>query len=732
VSKPAPGVDPRQLQAAFQQAVGLHQAGRLPEAAGLYDRILAAAPDHPDALHLRGLVALQTGQGKQGVRMIAKAIQLAPRVPAAHSNLGKGYRDLGQPKEGLAACDRAIALAPDYAEAHYNRAGCLQDLGRLAESLAAYDRVLALAPGMPAAQSDRSNVLLALGRPAEALEAAEAALARMPNLAEAQGNRGSALRELRRLPEALACYDQALALRPDHPALHLNRGNLLREMGRLEEAVAAYDRALALAPALAEAFANRAAAWLDLRRFDKAIADHDQALALRPDAEFLAGTALFARMQACDWAGCEARVKALVAGIRQGRKVARPFAAVALTASRGAQLQAARIWAGRAAAVEPPRPAPGPRIRLGYFSADFQDHATAYLAAEVFERHDRDRFEVVAYSWGPPSAGAMRRRLEAAFDRFVDVAAMSDEAVAALARAEGIDIAIDLKGYTQDARPGILARRAAPVQVGWLGYPGSMGTDHINYMIADPVTLPEDHRADYAERIAWLPHSYQPNDSRRAIAATAPDRVALGLPAEGVVFCCFNNSWKITPEAFGAWMDLLRQVPGSVLWLLEDNPVAPGNLRREAASRGIDPARLLFAPKLALAEHLARHAAADLFLDTLPYGAHTTASDALWAGLPVLTQLGQTFAGRVAASLLTAIGLPELITTSREEYAALALALARDPARLAALRAKLAANRATHPLFDAALFTRHLEAAFEAMQARHLAGLPPENLRIPA
>jgi predicted O-linked N-acetylglucosamine transferase (SPINDLY family) len=376
------------------------------------------------------------------------------------------------------------------------------------------------------------------------------------------------------------------------------------------------------------------------------------------------------------------------------------------------------------------RPPPRARISLGYFSADFYNHATMQLMAQLFEFHDQTRFEITAFSFGPDIKDEMRNRLTAANIRLIDVRNMPDAEVAALARSMQLDIAVDLKGFTLDSRPGIFAMRAAPAQVSYLGYPGTMGAEYIDYLIADHILVPESSQQHYEEKIVYLPNSYQVNDSKRAIAERVFTRAELDLPAIGFIFCCFNNTYKITPEVFSIWMRILTQVAGSILWLLEDTPAGSANLRREAALRGISPERLVFAKRMPLPEHLARQRLADLFLDTWPYNAHTTASDALWVGLPVLTCIGEAFAGRVAASLLNATQLPELITADPACYESLAIKLAEEPERLAAIRQKLINNRLSCPLFDARLFTRHIEAAYAKIAARRQAGLAPDHIYI--
>jgi predicted O-linked N-acetylglucosamine transferase (SPINDLY family) len=474
----------------------------------------------------------------------------------------------------------------------------------------------------------------------------------------------------------------------------------------------------------------------DLKRHAEALESYERALRIDPDLEWLHGTWLNARMQVCDWRDFEAHRDRLVRRIERREKAANPFPVLALTGSPEIQRIAAEIWvaerhaAGHALPEMPRRPGHG-KIRIGYFSADFYEHATSYLMAELLERHDKSSFQVTAFSFGPDTRDEMRGRVEAAVDRFIDVGRRSDEEVAMLARSLEIDIAVDLKGFTEDSRTDIFALRAAPIQVSYLGYPGTMGAGFIDYLVADPTIIPEGHERHYAESVAYLPNSYQVNDSRRRIAEKSFTREELGLPRDGFVFCSFNNNYKITPDVFDRWMRMLREVEGSVLWLLQDNEWAAENLRMEAGRRGIAGDRLVFARRMPLAEHLARHRLADLFVDTLPYNAHTTASDALWAGLPVLTCPGEAFAGRVGASLLNAIGLPELIARTPEEYEAAAIELANDPARLREIRQRLADNRLAAPLFDAGLFATHIEAAYTAMYGRYRDGLAPESIRVP-
>lgn len=595
--------------------------------------------------------------------------------------------------------DKALAIEPDNAAFHGNHGIALKGLHRHDEALASYDRALAL----------------------------------QPDYVEAHFNRGATLQELNRLEEALTGYDRAIALKPDYAAAWNNRAIVQKALGRCSEALSSYDQALALGPDYADAWYNRGNALMDLKRRDEALASYERAVALGLDYGFLSGCIAHARSFLCDWSCHAEDIEKLRAVVAAGERIT-PFTLLALVDDAALHRLAAEIYGRELTKVSrlpPPAPASGgQKIHLAYLSADFHNHATAYLMAELFERHDRDRFELTAISFGPAAQDGMRARVCAAFDRFIDARMMSDVAVARLCRGLGVDIALDLKGYTTDCRPGILAERCAPLQLNYLGYPGTMGASFIDYIVADRTLITEEDLPHYTEKVIWLPGSYQVNDRQRAIAEKTFTRAECGLPANAFVFCCFNNNYKITPATFDGWMRIMARVPGSVLWLLECNPTAATNLKKEALARGIAADRLIFGKPLPLPEHLARHRLADCFLDTSPYNAHTTASDALWAGLPVLTLAGQSFPARVAASLLKAVALPELIATTQEDYENLAVALAHDPSRLAGIRARLQENRLSCALFDSGRFARNLEKAFAQAMERHRAGLEPDHLSI--
>jgi predicted O-linked N-acetylglucosamine transferase (SPINDLY family) len=758
------------LAAMLQNALQFHQQGEIVRAEALYREILRQSPRNPDALHLLGLIAEVRGRNQEAVELLNQAISVAPTQPLFHLHRGQLFLTLAAPERALVDFDSALRLSPDSADAHFYRADALETLGRLEESvvsldaaihhrpgfsqaysnrglvlrrqgkleesLASYDEAIRLNPGDAISWNNRGTVLKDLQRWEEALAHYDEATRLSPGFANSFDNRGQLFRELRQFEKALACHDQSLRLRPNHAPTLILRGNALLELRRLDEALNCYDAAIRLRPDDANAHANRAAVLKLMQQPEEALASFDEALRLQRQASPIFGKAAHASVAICQWNGLEQRVEAVTRGIQEGRLVTSPWPLLSLVDSPELHRKAAEIWqrqkvhpSGQLGAV--PQKTRRRKIHVAYLAAIFHQHAGSTLMAQLFETHDRDRFEVTAISFGPDTRDPMRQRLQAAFDRFVDVRSLSNLDIARLCRQLDVDIAIDRAGFTQDNRATILAERCAPLQINWLAYPGTMGAPFIDYIIADSHIITPADLPHYSEQVLWLPDSYMVNDGHRAISDRVFTRTECGLPEQGFVFCCFNNNFKILPPTFDIWMRIFQRVPGSVLWLLEDNPAAARNLRAEAAARGIDPGRLVFAPRLPLPEHLARHRVADLFLDTWPCNAHTTASDALWAGLPLLTRPGRSFASRVAASLLHAIGLPELITHTDGDYEELAVALANDPRRLAALKDKLAANRLTQPLFDCPRFTRHLEAAYLAVMERHWRGEAPCHLRIP-
>jgi len=757
------------VETLLANAARLLQGGHIPQAQAICQQLLHLHPKHPDGLHLLGLALVQAGRHEEATRLIGESLQANPNNFAAHNNRGIVLKQLGRLEEALACYENAIALKPDYVDALINRGNVLLELKRLEEALASFDTAAALKPDLAAVHNNRGNALVELGRNEAALASFDQALALRRDYPEAYNNRGNALCGLRRLEEALASYDRAISLRQGYAEAHSNRGSVLVELKRHREALASIDRAIALKRDYADAFRNRGNALLDLKRFDDAVASYDKAIRLRPDYEdaysdrgqallkakkyvdaiksfealvrinpeypFAAGNLLHARMLCCDWRGFDQLCASIRTALSAGKKCAEPFGYQAVAESEEDLLKCAEVFA----ASEYPPPAALPereaadhadRITIGYLCGEFRQQATTILLCGVFEAHDRERFRLIAFDNGWDDGSEYRKRVSQSFDEIVDITRAGDLEVARLIREKKVDILVNLNGYFGESRLGVFALKPSPIQVNYLGFPGTIGVSYIDYLIADRVVIPEASRRHYAEKIVYLPNSYQANDSKRRMSDRPMDRAEFGLPAEAFVFCCFNNNYKITPSTFEAWVRILKRVPGSVLWVLEDNPQASANLIKEAVQRGVSERRLIFTGRMPLSEHLARHRLADLFLDTLPYNAHTTASDALWAGLPVLTRTGTTFPGRVAASLLKAIDLPELVTTMAQEYENLAVELAIRPEMLRSIREKLEQNRLTQPLFDTRLFTRHLESAYAMMFDRYRAGLAPEHLSV--
>jgi protein O-GlcNAc transferase len=750
------GHDPARVAAVFLQATLAHQQGRPFQADALCFEVLQADSRHPGAWHLRGLLALEGGNTEQGVEWIEKSLQLQPIQAAAHSNIGNALLGSGRPEQALARFERALRLKPDYLVALYNRGNACRDLRRNEEALASYQRVLSLQSNHVQALNNKGLVLLELGRLEEALECCRRAAELEPRFTAAHQNAGSIELKLGRFEAAFQCYTRALELDPAHVDSLLNRGHVLQclrqpaaalqdyekalrlvpdsvlglnnsgntllELGRREDALGRYDRALQLAPGDTDVLYNRGAALRELRRYAESARCYADLLRIAPSHDYALGNLFHLSMDCADWSEFDSLSSRLYEALATRKGVSNPLSLL-MADSPQLQLACARAF------VEDQHPQDGSlgpclarrdvnevrRLRVAYVSADFREHPVSYLLAAVLEQHDRSNFEVIGISLGAADGSASGDRMRAACDRFVDVAERRDREVAQLIRELEVDIAVDLMGFTQGMRLGIFAHRCAPVQVSYLGYAGTTGAPYMDYLLADATVIPAGQEQHYSERVVRLPHCYLPNDDRREVGPL-PTRLEAGLPEHGFVFCAFTNTYKLNPPVFDIWMRLLREVSGSVLWLRAVEVDARENLRREASARGVEADRLVFAPYVSgMADHLGRHALADLYLDTLPYNAHSTTCDALWTGVPVLTCPGESFASRVAASALTAVGLPELIAGNLEEYERKALELARTPERLAELRRKLARQRQVAPLFDTAHHCRELERAYRWM-----------------
>jgi protein O-GlcNAc transferase len=677
-------------------ALEAQKRGQLGEAEQLYRSLIAADPGNFDALHMLGIVCFENRKPQEAEQFFLKALSVNSEFPPLYHHYGLFLAKQNRFAESVEQFDKALKLFDRFAPVYGDRGISLMELGRLDESLASHNTSVSLAPTVPMAFYNRANTLFRRGD----------------------------------YDLALADYDRAIWLRVNYADAYCGRGNVLQVLGRRDDALIAYGRALALAPDLAEARLGRGNVFRDLGRHAEAFTDYDRAFTLKPQLPGVEGDRLLARIHLCDWRNFTAEREHLVLSVREGKRASAPFPFVVVSLSAQDQSRCARLWAEQlpSPAVRPARYAVhggGDRIRVGYVSADFRQHAVCSLAVGLFERHDKTRFDVTAFSLGPDDGSDLRRRVAQAAEHFVDLRAQTDDQICNLIQEREIDILVDMMGYTAGSRTGIFARRPAPLQINYLGYPGTMGASFIDYIIADRTVIPENEHASYAEAIAYLPDSFMPGDRDRAAALKTLSRAEVGLPERGFVFCSFNNSYKITPEMFGVWAEILKDTADSMLWLFADNDDAARNLKTEAVARGVDVQRLILAPWMPLAEHRARMGLADLFLDTSPYGGGATASDALWAGLPVLTRVGGTFVGRMSASLLRAVGLPELVMATLQDYRSLAGGLAGDPARLGAIRKRLADNRLTTPLFDTARYTAHIEAAYITMWQRYQRGESP-------
>jgi len=730
-------VRPNALDVLSNLSVALLALNRPAEALANFDKILSVAPQDVSALFGRGTVLAQLGRPEEALISIDRALSIQPSHAPALFNRGTILAGLGRYPGALAAYDQVIALAPAHIDALNNRGNVLAQLERYAEAVASFHRVLAIRPDHITALTNRSAALRQLHRYDEALTSCDRALALDPKNIDALNNRGNILLQLNRGSEAIGCYERILSFKDDNPEALVNSAFAFYALGQYPEALQYADNAIAVDPEYANAFLIRGHALAKLERQDEAAQSYERVLAINPGHPYARGASIWAYVGACNWERIEALLPIIEEEVAAAKAIIPPFSLLALSIGPAVQLECARHFVRR----QLPQVAPiGPltrrrmdKIKVAYLSSDFRRHPVGYGIAGVLEEHDRSRFELHGVSYGADDGSETRTRIATAVDHFHDVRERSDREAAALLSELAVDIVVDLAGHTENSRMAILAHRPAPIQVSYFGYPGTSGAEFIDYIMTDRVVLPSDQQPFFSEKIVHLPDSYLPNDSKRRAALIVPTRADLGLPDDAFIFTCFNNAYKLSRPMVEIWTQLLKASPNSLLWLTYITDSAQANLQQELISNGVDPSRVILAPFVEQPEdHLARLKLADLFLDTLPYNAHTTASDALWAGVPVLTCLGPSFAGRVAGSLLQAVGLPELITNSLEEYETLAQKLASDPALLGSLRERLAQNRLSHPLFDTARLTRHIEAAYTTMTEMRERGEPAKGFSVQA
>ena len=780
------------INQALQQGVDAHKAGQVQEAHRLYAAILKAQPKHPDANHNSGLLAVGVGKielalpffktalaanpsnaqfwyshivaliklkrltdakvlldqakikGIKGVdfdqleQRLNDAIEdvaIKPDYAVAYYNMGIELQEQSKLEEAIEAYNKALSIKPDYAEAYYNIGIALQEQNKLEESIEAYKKALAIKPDYAEAYNNIGNAYKNQDKPKESIEAYKKALAIKPDNAGAHINMGTVLQEQNKLEEAIEAYNKALSIKSDYAEAYYNIGIALQDQGKLEEAIEAYNKAIAIKPDHAGAYNNMGNAFKDQGKLEESIEAYNKAIAIKPDHEAARTGNLHQKALICDWDSIAKDVN-LIPELGTSKKHVSPFALLPLEDAPDRHLTRSKIYAkaNYSQKTLPPKDRPSKipkRIRVGYFSTDFREHPVAYLIAKVLEQHNRDQFEVFGYSLHGSSSDVMRQRLAKSFDCFTDVQYMSDKDISLRVRQDKIDIAIDLNGYTQNSRTGIFAYRVAPIQINYLGYPGTLGADFMDYIVADRFLIPVENQKYFNEKPLYLPNTYMPNDDSRGLSQKLMNRSDMGLPDDAFVFCCFNNNYKISPTEFDIWMRLLTKVENSVLWLRESNQFSIVNMKSEAQKRKVDPMRLVFADKVPMDEHLARQRLADLFVDTFAFNAHTTAAEALWTGLPVVTKVGLGFAARVAGSLLNAVGLPELVTETEQDYEALILKLATHPTKLAEIKEKLAINRLTQPLFNTELYTKHLENGYQKAYQNYFQGKLPQTIIVP-
>jgi len=682
-----------------QSLIKLCQQGQLQQALGSVKQLLLQFPNSLTLYNIQGAANAGLGKFSAAIDSYKQALKFKPDYAEAYNNMGVAQKDKGDSDAAIDSYKHALKIKPDFAEAFHNMGIALKEKGDLEAAIDNYKLALKI----------------------------------KPDYADAYNNMGTALKDKGDLEVAIDSFKMALKIKPDYADAYNNMGGALKDKGDFEAAIDSYKHALKIKPDFAEAFFNMGVALEHKGEFEAAIDCYKQALKIKPDYQVSLARKLHLQSHICDWSGLE-QDRSLIGFLGTKKEPVDPWLLLAFEDSPALHRIRSEIYTvSLYGNIQPLKAAPRPnkkpkKLRVGYFSADFYLHPVAYLITKVFEVHDRSQFEIYGYSIGPNVDDNMRKRITKSLDVFINVKGMNDQEIALLARNDKIDIAIDLTGYTYNNRAGIFAYRAAPVQMNYLGYPVTMGADFIDYIIADQVLIPNGNEHYYSEQILRLPHSYMPADNSRKISARQISRHEMGLPEAGFVFCCFNNNYKISPHEFDIWMRILLKVEGSVLWLRNSNAWSADNLYKEAEARGVDPSRIIFAGRVPMEEHLARHKLADLFLDTFAYNAHATASEALWAGLPIVTKAGKGSTSRAAASLLTAVGLPELITQTEKDYETLILQLANHPEQLTQIRQKLEYNRLSTPLFDTELYTKHLEDGYQQAYQRYFDGKLPKAI----
>ena len=657
------------MHSKFNQTINFFENGNLNESKKLCLEILEDEPKNFDILHLLGIISFKLEDYKNSADLIAKAVTINPKDAEAYNNQALVLKKINKFEDAIKSLNQAIKIKPDFIQA-YNRRGYL-------------------------------------------------------------------LVELNQLDDALENFNKAIKINPNFAEAYNNRGNILNKLNRHTESIESYDKAISINPNFAEAYNNRGGVQKDLKLYEAAHESYEKAIKIKPNLDFLLGSLIYIKLNLCDWKSFGENLKKIEENIIKGNKSLTPFSSLLFLNSPSLQKRAAEIYFmakyNSRNTLKPFGERPqNKKIRVGYYSADFREHVMSNLLIHLFKCHDKLKFEIIGFSFIPGKPDFMHNEIKKKFDQFFDVSLKNDKEIAQLSKDMNIDIAVDLMGFTTNSRMGIFKESCAPIKINFLGYPGTLGTNHYDYIIADKILIPQKYQKDYSEKIIYLPDSYKLDHSVRKISDKIFTKEELGLPKNSFVFCCFNNNFKITPNVFNIWMNILKNVKDSVLWLMikKDNQTAKNHLKKEALKKGIESDRLIFANRMPLSDHLARLKLADLFIDTMPYNAHTTACDALWAGLPVITLCGETFASRVGASQLNAVELNELITLTDKEFEDLAIELANNPKKLQQIKNKLNNNKISKPLFNTKLFTKNIEKAYSIIYEEYLKKLPTKNIEI--
>ena len=667
----------------------------------IYENILSVDKKNFDALFFLAVILINFKNYKKAKDLLEQVVLIKPNFADAYNNIGICLEKLNDLDGAIKNYNLAINNRPNFAEAHNNIGVVFQKLRNFDQAILQYKKAITY-----------KNLYL-----------------------DAYVNLANLFKEIKQFEEAIKNYDLAINLNPKLAEVYNNKGNALKEIRKFEEAIKNYDLAINLNPNFAEAYFNTATALQDIKNFEKAVLYFEKALLLDKEIPFCKGYLLHAKMLCCNWSGLNELYKEIYNDVEKNRYSATPFGYQAIcddesNLQKCAQLYSSKRFPEIKNNLFSKKVSKNKKIKIGYLCGEFREQATSILMTEVWEKHNKEDFEIIAFDSGWDDKSLRRNRIINAFDKFIDISKVSDLDAAKIIYKEQIDILINLNGFFGTGRPVVFSYRPAGIQINYLGFPGTIGSKYIDYILCDQTVVPPESKKFYNEKIIYLPDSYQANDTKRNISDKKFLREELSLPKESFVFCCFNNNYKITPNMFDVWARLLKKIDNSVLWLIDGNSEATENLKKEAKIRNIDVSRLIFAKRMKLEDHLARHKNADLFLDTLPYNAHTTASDSLWAGLPVLTCLGKAFPGRVAASLLKSLDLPELITYSENEYISKAEELALNPEKLTLIKNKLDTNKFSQPLFNTELFCRNLESAFKIIFEKYSLGLETEDIRL--